>query len=258
MARIKQSLVLGRFTRNTGYEPEQVLAEARAIGIQGVELVRPEQWPAVKAAGLKIVGIGGHGSFTDGLNRKSNHPRIEEELKRNIEVAASNDIRNLICLSGVRAGLSDEEGISNTAEGLLRVVKLAEAAGVVLMIELCNSKIDHPDYQADHTTWGVEVCKRVNSPSCKLLYDIYHMQIMEGDIIRTITQNIEHIGHFHIAGNPGRNNIDDSQELNYVGIMKAVAATGFDGYVGHEYTPGGDAMRVLRDTYMMLDVFQGA
>ena len=254
MARIKQSLVLGRFTRNTGYEPERVIAEAKALGIHGVELVRPELWPAVKAAGLKIIGIGGHGNFADGLNRRENHARIEEELKKNIEIAATNDIPNLICLSGTRRGLSDEEGIENTAEGLLRVVKLAEKAGVVLMIELCNSKVDHPDYQADHTKWGVEVCKQVNSPSCKLLYDIYHMQIMEGDIIRTLTENIGYIGHFHIAGNPGRNNIDDTQELNYVGIMKAIAATNFSGYVGHEYTPLGDAMRVLRDTYRMLDV----
>ena len=254
MTRIKQSIVLGRFTRNTGYEPGQVLAEAKAIGVEGVELVRPEMWAAAKAAGLRIVGIGGHGNFTDGLNRKENHSRIEEELKKNIEIAASNDIRNLICLSGIRAGLSDERGTENTAEGLLRVVRMAEGAGVVLMIELCNSKVDHPDYQADHTMWGVEVCKRVNSPYCKLLYDIYHMQIMEGDIIRTITQNIEHIGHFHVAGNPGRNNVDDTQELNYVGIMKAIAATGFDGYVGHEYTPVGDAVQVLRQTYSMLDV----
>jgi hydroxypyruvate isomerase len=254
MARIKQSLVLGRFTRNTGYEPERVIAEAKAIGIEGIELARPETWPAIKAAGLKVVGIGGHGTFTDGLNRKENHARIEEEIKKNIEIAEANDIRNLICLSGTRGGLSDEEGIENTAAGLLRVIRLAEKAGVVLMIELCNSKIDHPDYQADHTRWGVEVCKKVNSPYCKLLYDIYHMQIMEGDIIRTVTENIEHIGHFHIAGNPGRNNIDDTQELNYIGIMRAIAATGYSGYVGHEYTPIGDAMKVLRDTYKMIDV----
>jgi hydroxypyruvate isomerase len=254
MARIRQSVVLGRFTRNTGYEPETVISEAAALGIQGVELVQPQWWPAVKAAGMKVVGIGGHGSFTDGLNRRENHDRIEGELRRNIEIAAANDIRNLICLSGSRAGVSDAEGIENSAAGLLRVIKVAEQAGVVLMIELCNSKIDHPGYQADHTAWGVEVCKRVNSPFCKLLYDIYHMQIMEGDIIRTVTQNIGHIGHFHIAGNPGRNNIDDTQELNYVAIMKAIAATGFDGYVGHEYTPVGDAMKVLRDTYKMIDV----
>ncbi len=217
-------------------------------------MVRPEIWPAVKAAGMRIVSIGGHGNFTDGLNRKENHERIEQELKRNIEVATSNKIPNLICLSGTRRGLSDEEGIYNTVAGIRRVIKLAEEARVTLMIELCNSKVDHPDYQADHTKWGVEVCKLVNSPFCKLLYDIYHMQIMEGDIIRTLRENIQYIGHFHIAGNPGRNNIDDTQELNYVGIMKAIAATGFSGYVGHEYTPVGDAVQVLRDTYRMLDV----
>ena len=254
MAGIKQSIVLGRFTRDTGYAAETVLEEARTIGIRGVEFVRPEMWPAVKAAGLEIVGIGGHGNFTDGLNRMENHARIEEEIKGNIETAASNGIRNLICLSGTRRGISDEEGIENTARGLRRVIKLAEEAGVVLMIELCNSKVDHPDYQADHTRWGAQVCKMVASPFCKLLYDIYHMQIMEGDIIRTIRENIEYIGHFHIAGNPGRNNIDDTQELNYVGIMKAIAATGYSGYVGHEYTPVGDAMQVLRDTYRMLDI----
>jgi len=252
--RIKQTLAWWCFTRATENKPEDVIREAVALGIQGVEIAPPDQWPAIKAAGLKIIGISGHGTFSEGLNHKENHARIEEEILGNIETAAENDVRNLICFSGNRDGLSDEEGAENTAECLLKVAKKAEEKGVHLLIELLNSKVDHPDYQGDSTAWGVEVCKKVNSPAVKLLYDVYHMQIMEGDLIRTIQENIDYIGHFHIAGNPGRSNIDDTQEINYRPIIEAIAATGFDGYLGHEYVPKGDAFQVLRDTYKLCDV----
>jgi hydroxypyruvate isomerase len=251
-SRIKQSLCWWCFARST--KPEQIVKEAVALGIGGIEIAPREHWQMITDAGLRLIGTGGHGTFADGLNRRENHARIEDELRASIELAAQYGIRNLICFSGNRKGLSDREGIENTAEGLLRVAKLAEQKGVMLVIELLNSKVDHGDYQGDHTAWGVEVCKKVNSPAVKLLYDVYHMQIMEGDIIRTIQQNIDYIGHFHIAGNPGRSNVDDTQEINYRGVIRAIAGTSYDGYVGHEYVPQGDAMQVLRDTFRMCDV----
>jgi hydroxypyruvate isomerase len=251
-ARIKQTLCWWCFARST--RPEQLVKEAVALGFAGVEIAPPEHWDMIMANNLRIVSIGGHGTFADGLNRRENHARIEAELRGNIDTAAKHNIRNLICFSGNRQGLSDEESIENTAEGLLRVAKYAEEKKVTLCIELLNSKVDHPDYQADHTAWGVEVCKKVNSPAVKLLYDVYHMQIMEGDLIRTIQQNIDYIGHFHIAGNPGRSNIDDTQEINYRGVIQAIAGTGYGGYVGHEYIPQGDAMQVLRQTFELCNV----
>jgi len=249
---IRQSLCWWCFARSA--TPEQIVQEAVAIGFDGIEIAPQEHWDMIVANNLSIISIGGHGTFADGLNRRENHDQIEEELKQNIESAAKYNIRNLICFSGNRAGLSDDEGIENTAEGLLRVAPLAEEKMVTLCIELLNSKVDHPDYQPDHTLWGVEVCKRVNSPAVKLLYDVYHMQIMEGDLIRTIQQNIDYIGHFHVAGNPGRSNIDDTQEINYSGVIKAIAATSYDGYIGHEYLPEGDAIQVLRQTFQLFNI----
>ena len=150
--------------------------------------------------------------------------------------------------------MSDEEAIGVCAEGFKRVVKHAEKKRVNLNLELLNSKVDHAGYVCDHTAWGVEVVKRVGSPRAKLLYDVYHMQIMEGDVIRTITANIGHIGHFHTAGNPGRNDFDDTQELNYRGIMRAIAGTGYDLYVGHEFQPKGDVVEAIRKAYEVCDV----
>ena len=250
--RIKQSLCWWCFARST--KPEQIVKEALALGIGGVELVPKDLWQTIIDSGLRLISIGGGGTFADGWNRRENHARIEQELSANIETAAKFGIRNLICFSGNRKGQPDKEGIDVTSEGLLKVARLAEQKKVMILLELLNSKVDHPDYQGDHTAWGVEVCKKVNSPAVKLLYDVYHMQIMEGDLIRTIQQNIDYIGHFHIAGNPGRSNIDDIQEINYRGVIRAIAATKFDGYVGHEYVPRGDAMQVLRDTFKMCDV----
>ena len=213
-----------------------------------------EYWDAVLDHGMKIAIIGGHGTLTDGLNRRENHDRIEEELSRNIELAAEYGIPSLICFSGNRRGLPDDEGIQITAEGLRRVAKMAEEKGVQLCLELLNSKVNHPDYQCDHTWWGVEVCKAVNSPAVKLLYDIYHMQIMEGDLIRTIKENIDYIGHFHTAGNPGRHDLDDEQEINYRAVMKAIAETNYTGFVGHEFTPKGDPIEALERTFSLCDV----
>ncbi len=236
MSSINQSICFGCFTRGDA-SPEQVIREATKIGYKSVEMLPQEYWPLVREQGMCVAIIVGHESLPDGLNKRENHDRIEQELLENLEIAAANDIPGLICFSGNREGKSDEEGRDNTIEGLQRVAKTAEERGVNLCIELLNSKVNHPDYQCDRTPWGVEVCKGVNSPCVKLLYDIYHMQIMEGDLIRTIEENINYIGHFHTAGNPGRKDLDDEQEIYYPPVMRAIAETDYDLYVGHEFVP---------------------
>jgi hydroxypyruvate isomerase len=207
-----------------------------------------------KRHGLVIASMGGHASLTDGLNKRSNHDRIEAELRASIEVAAEHGIPGLICLSGNRQPYQSEvEAIEAVADGLCRVAPYAEEHGVNLNLELLNSKIDHPGYQCDHTAWGMAVCERVGSPRVKLLYDIYHMQIMEGDLIRTIRESIQWIGHFHTAGNPGRKDMDDTQELSYTAICMAIAEAGYSLYVGHEFTPKGDPIEALRQTFAVCD-----
>jgi hydroxypyruvate isomerase len=254
MAKIKQSLAwwcFGRFTT-----PEELIAKAKSIGYYGVEMVPKELFGKVVDGGLKIVTMGGHNSLSDGLNKRENHDRIEREINDNLAMAVKWEIPSLIVFSGNRNGLPDAAGIEITAEGLQRVAKSAEDAGVTLVLELLNSKVDHHDYQCDRTAWGVDVVQAVNSPRVKLLYDIYHMQIMEGDVIRTIRENIEHIGHFHTAGNPGRNELDDTQELNYPPIMRAIAATDYEGYVGQEFIPrnGATWAAALEAAYQVCDV----
>ena len=169
-------------------------------------------------------------------------------------MAAQWNIPNLICFSGNRGGLDDATGAEITAENLRAVAKMAEDAGVTLVLELLNSKVDHPDYQCDKTAWGVQVCRMVDSPRVRLLYDIYHMQIMEGDIIRTIRENHANFGHYHTAGNPGRNEIDASQELNYPAIVRAIAETGYTGYVAQEFIPTGDPVVALQAAFDLCSV----
>ncbi len=253
MGRINQSFAWWPFARK-GVDPEKLIKTAAEIGYKSIEMLPEEYWPLVKEQGMRIAIIVGHRSLQDGLNKRENHARIEEELLKNIELAAQNDIPGLICFSGNREGLSDEEGIDIVAEGLSRVAKAAEEKGVNLCLELLNSKVNHPDYQCDHTAWGVEVCKRVNSPRVKLLYDIYHMQIMEGDLIRTITENIQYIGHFHTGGNPGRHDLDEEQEIYYPAVMRAIASTDYDLYVGHEFVPKGDPIEALRKAFETCNV----
>jgi hydroxypyruvate isomerase len=176
------------------------------------------------------------------------------EMRAAMEAAAQAGSPNVIVLSGERRGLSDERGLENAVAFFNQVKAVAEDKGITLCMELLNSKVNHPDYQCDSTKWGVEVCKRVNSPRVKLLYDIYHMQIMEGDIIRTIRENIQWIGHFHTAGNPGRHEIDASQELNYRAIAQAIVDSGFTGYLAHEYSPLKDPMTSLDEAIRICDV----
>ena len=238
---------------------EELVKTAADIGYAAIELWgRPPDFEEIvalaKANGLAVASISGHGSLPDGLNKRSNHDRIEAELRESIDIAAHHDIPGLICFSGNRQPhMSEIEAIEAVADGLRRVAPYAEEKGINLNLELLNSKVDHPGYQCDHTAWGVAVCERVNSPRVKLLYDIYHMAIMEGDIIRTIHDNLKWIGHFHTAGNPGRNDLDDSQELNYRGICQAIGATDYDLFVGHEFRPKSDPIRSLHETFAICD-----
>ena len=248
MGSINQSVCFGCFARGET-TPEQIIREAAEIGYKSVEMLPQEYLSLVQENGMRVAIVVGHKSLPDGLNKRENHDRIEDELLANIELAAANDIPGLICFSGNREGKSDEEGRDNTIEGLLRVTKAAEEQGVNLCIELLNSKVNHPDYQCDYTAWGVEVCKGITSTRVKLLYDIYHMQIMEGDLIRTITENIDHIGHFHTAGNPGRKDPDNTQEIYYPAVMRAIAETSYDLYVGHEFGPKGDPLAAMQAAF---------
>ena len=256
--RIRQSLCYPCF-KTPDMSLDELCRAAAEIGCAAVELwFRGDDFDELVAAaaqhGLVVASMCGHTSLTDGLNRRENHDRIEAELRESIDLAARLGIPGLICFSGNRnPGQSDEDGIEATAEGLRRVAPYAERKAVNLNIELLNSRVDHPGYQCDHTAWGVAVCEKVGSPRAKLLYDIYHMQIMEGDVIRTIRQHIGRIGHFHTAGNPDRHDLDLSQELNYAGICAAIAATGYDLYVGHEFTPKADRIDALRRAFETCD-----
>jgi len=193
-------------------------------------------------------------SIPDGLNRKENHEKIEKELRTHIEFAAAEGIPNVICMAGNRKGLADDEGLKVCVEGLKKVIGFAEEKKVTICMEGLNSKIDHKDFMHDKTIWGVELCKKLGSDRFKLLYDIYHMQIMEGDVIRTIEQFHRYIAHYHTGGNPGRHEIDDTQELNYPAIVKAILKTGYKGYLGQEFIPARDALTSLGQGFKICDV----
>jgi hydroxypyruvate isomerase len=229
--------------------PEQFVRAVAETGYAAIDLVPQEYWSLVTSYGLAISSSEAHASITLGLNRYDQHERIEHEIRTKLALAQEWCIPNLICFSGSRSGLSNDDGIDIAAAGLVRVAAAAEGAGITLVLELLNSKVDHPDYQADHTQWGVQVCQRVDSPRVKLLYDIYHMQIMEGDIIRTIQAVHPLIGHYHTAGNPGRNELDETQEINYPAVWRTIAATGYRGYMAHEFIPKGDPVEALQTTY---------
>ncbi len=245
MAGPRLSLTWGSFA-DLGVAADDLIRAVAALGYDGIELAEEALWPAIAEAGLAIVSHRGHGTIESGLNRPENHDRIEAEILANLDLARRWDIPLLICFSGSREGLSTEAGIENTVLGLSRVAKAAEDAGVTLALELLNSKVDHPDYQCDHTAWGMEVIARVGSPRVRLHYDVYHMQVMEGDLIRTIRAHHGAFAHYHVAGNPGRHEPDRSQEVSYPAIYEAIAATGYDGYVGMEYIPRGELVYSLR------------
>ena len=226
------------------------LAEAgREVGLQSIELVGPEAWPTLKEYGLSCAMSNvPEMSLTEGWNRVANHEHLIPKYEERIQEVADAGFQNVICFSGNRRdGLTDEEGIANCAQGLKQIMPTAEEHGVVVCMELLNSKIDHPGYMCDHTDWGVKLAERIGSENFKLLYDIYHMQIMEGDVIRTIRNNHEYIGHYHTGGVPGRHMIDESQELYYPAILRAIEETGYEGYLGQEYIPTRDPIALLKE-----------
>jgi len=238
-------------------ETEEFCRAVKAMGLTAIDLLEEPDWEVIGRHGLICsMGYAGGGTIADGLNVKANHAAIVKNLTGAIPRAAKAKVPNVITFFGNRRGLSDREGIDNCVAGLDQVKKVAEDHGVTVCVELLNSKVDHPDYQGDHTAFGVEVIKAVGSPRVKLLYDIYHMQIMEGDVIRTITdkKNKDHIAHFHTGGVPGRHELDGTQELNWAAVCRAIADTGFTGYVAHEFMPTRDPLTSLREAVVLCDV----
>jgi hydroxypyruvate isomerase len=249
---------------------DELAAECARLGYKSVELLSPPEVLKVKEHDLTCAVLGG-ADIVNGLNRESNHPKILDHLRKGIEFAAGNGVPNVICMAGNRtikipvsdeAGnrtikahtVSDEEGMDVCARGLKQVVGLAEEKNVTLIMEGLNSKVNHPDYMYDKTEWGVQLCKKVGSPRFKLLYDIYHMQIMEGDVIATVKKYKDYIAHYHTGGVPGRNEIDETQELNYPAIVKAIRATGFDGFLAQEFIPKWEPIASLRQAHAICDV----
>jgi hydroxypyruvate isomerase len=234
---------------------DQLSEYAAKIGLRGIDLLEPPEYDIPGRYGLICtMAYAGGGEIKSALNRTENHEAIEQAFRTNIPKAAAAHVPNVITFSGSRAGMSDDEGARNTIAGLNRVKKIAEDHGVTICLELLNSKHDHPDYMCDHTAWGVRVAQEVNSPNVKLLYDIYHMQIMEGDLIDTIRKNIQWLGHFHTGGVPGRHDLDGTQEVQWDGVMRAIADAGFKGYVAHEFVPTGDPLESLRKAAVLCDV----
>ena len=233
---------------------DDLAREGARIGLKAIDLIGYQDWPTVQKYGLVPAMTPGAGTISDAFNRKENHDRLVREMEENIPRAAAAGVPNVITFSGNRRGQADAEGLDNCTIGLNRVKKLAEDKNVTICVELLNSKIDHHDYQCDHTAWGVELMKRVDSPRVKLLYDIYHMQIMEGDIIRTIRQNIQYIAHFHTGGVPGRHELDDTQELQWRTVAQAIVDTGYTGYFAHEFVPTRDPMTSLAEAVKLCDV----
>jgi hydroxypyruvate isomerase len=234
---------------------DQLSEYAAKIGLRGIDLLQPDEYEIPRRYGIVCsMGYAGGGDIGRALNRTENHAAIETAFRTNIPRAAKAGVPNVITFSGNRAGMSDDEGARNTIAGLNRMKKIAEDHGVTICLELLNSKRDHHDYMCDHTAWGVRVVQEVNSPNVKLLYDIYHMQIMEGDLIATIRANIQWIGHFHTGGVPGRHELDGTQEVQWDGVMRAIADSGFKGYVAHEFVPTGDPLESLRKAADLCDV----
>ena len=225
------------------------------MGLTAIDLLEEPDWAVVRDHGLICsMGYAGGGSIRDGLNVKANHDAIVKNFEQKIPKAAAMKVPNVITFFGNRKGMADAEAIANCVEGLNRVKKIGEDNGVTICVELLNSKVDHKDYQGDHTAFGVEVVKAVASPRVKLLSDLYHMQIMEGDLIRTFRDNKDYIAHIHTGGVPGRHELDDTQEVNWRAVATAIAATGFQGYVAHEFVPTRDPLTSLREAVTLCDI----
>jgi hydroxypyruvate isomerase len=241
--RIKQSAC--RWCYN-GVELADLCSAAKRLGLVGIDLLGPDSFATLKQHGLVCTMVGSH-ALADGLCDPKFHEASLKAIEAAVAATAAEGWRNVICFSGNARGIDRKTGLENCAKALAQVVPIAEKAGVILNMELLNSKVDHADYMCDNSTWGVELVQKVGSPNFKLLYDVYHMQIMEGDVIRTIRKHHEAFGHYHTGGNPGRNEIDGSQELNYRPIAEAIAETGFDGYLAHEFIPKRDPLTSLAE-----------
>jgi hydroxypyruvate isomerase len=254
--RIKQGVTRGVFGR--GMSMDDCCREAARLGIKGFDLVGPQDWPTLKKYGLTptMYPPPAGGTIPDALNRKENHEKIEATLRAGINECAAAGCPNIITFSGNRKGMDDREGADNCVLFLNKVKAQAEDKGVNICIEYLNSKVNHKDYMFDHIAWGVDVMKRVNSPRVKILYDIYHAQIMDGDIVRNIRDHFQWIGHFHTGGNPGRHDIDETQELNYRFIAQAIADLNYTGLISHEYSPaqGHDPIATLNKAIEICDV----
>ena len=252
--RLKQSIA--RWTMQSVPLPE-LCARAKAIGFNGIDLLYPDDWSVVREAGMQCsMGYAARRDrfIENGFNDSANHAMLLAELEAAIPQAAKAGVPNLIAMFGARHGTSQADDVASCVAGLSKIAPLAEKHGVTICVELLNSRIDHKGYEGDHTAFGVDIVQAVGSLRVKLLYDIYHMQIMEGDVIRTIRNNIPWIAHFHTGGVPGRHEINASQELNYRAVAEAIADTGFPGYVAHEFTPLGDPFTALAEAYRILDV----
>jgi hydroxypyruvate isomerase len=236
---------------------ESFCQSVKEIGIPAIDLVAPKDWPMLQKYGLysSMCYVAGEVSLTDGFADTRFHARLIPQYEEVIPLMKKAGYTDVICFSGSRRGMDDETGWNNCVKGLKQVLPIAEKNGVTIQMELLNSKVDHKDYMCDHTAWGVELCKRLASPNFKLLYDIYHMQIDEGDVIRTIRDNSQYLGHYHTGGVPGRHEIDVTQELYYPAIMKAIIETGFKGYVAQEFIPAEkDKIASLQKAVIICDV----
>jgi hydroxypyruvate isomerase len=250
--RLKQSV--SRWCYNAIPMPDFCRAVAD-MGLTAIDLLEEPDWAVARQFGLTCsMGYAGGGSIPDGLNVKANHDAIVRNFTQTIPRAAAAKVANVITFFGNRRGISDTEATGNCIEGLNRVKKIAEDHGVTICVELLNSKVNHPDYHGDRTAFGAAIVRAVNSARVKLLYDIYHMQIMEGDVIRTIRDNHAIIGHYHTGGVPGRHELDDTQELNWAAVARAIVDTGFTGYLAHEFVPTRDPITSLRDAVKLCDV----
>lgn len=239
---------------------EDLCKAVKQIGFSAIDLLTPKEWPMAQQYGLysSMCYIAGEVSLTKGFNNPVYHDQLIKDYLDVIPLMAKAGYKNLICFSGNRNGMDDETGLKNCVTGLQKILPLAEKNGIVIQMELFNSKVDHKDYMCDKSAWGIELCKRLGSESFKLLYDIYHMQINEGDVIRTIRDNHQYFGHYHTAGVPGRHEIDESQELYYPAIMKAIYDTGYKGYVAQEFIGTGktneDKVAALKDAVRRCDI----
>jgi len=249
--RLKQSVCRWCYSK---ISLDDLCRNAADMGLSGIDLVDENDWPTVRKYGLVPTVTQGKASIPDGWNRKESHDRLEEEIRGRIVRAAEAKVPNVITFSGNRKGMSDDEGKANCIAGLSRVKKIAEDHGVTVVLELLNSKVNHKDYMCDHTAWGVDVVKAVGSPHVKLLYDIYHMQIMEGDVIHTIKDNFQYIGHYHTGGVPGRHELDDTQELQWRTIAKTIADLKYDGFFAHEFVPVRDPITSLKEAVVLCTV----